>query len=103
MRLTLRRNGQYMATVRVTHHIDVDDVVNLLCFTHRLEAEEGEILNRTFTKAHVEKAVHDTLQFDGISSPGYWRDDVEDDLADEIEAHVKAEVIRLYPDFAKGA
>lgn len=97
MRMTRSKDGRLRATVRVEHRVGLEDIVNLVCWSHRTWDDESTIDELKLSRSSVEQTVREGLKYHAESAD-YWRDDVPDEIADELEQKVTDEVLRLYPE-----
>lgn len=94
---TRSKDGKPRATVRVEHRVDFDAVVALICLGLAGTYDRPERLTRTW----IDNQVRRELRFRGLEGADYWRDDVPDEEADELEEWVIDEVGRLYSELRK--
>lgn len=87
---TLRRSGEYMITVSITHHLTGADVAAILITNDRADER--------LTKREAERAIRQELALNGGSLYPYWRDNLTEDEQDDAWEWATEEVRRLFPD-----
>ena len=85
-----------MVTMKVTHHLDRQDVVNLLADAYGFDASGED--PPTLSKRQAEKAIRTSLALDGTNRADYWRDHwTDEDECKQIEEWANDQVTRLWP------
>lgn len=94
MRLTRRRNGRLMTTIRVEHHVGREVVVDTIAGLYEDHADEPPL-----TRAAVERAVRDGYRGDGGGWDMTVGDLIEDlsDHGDQAREWAEEQMARLWP------
>ena len=88
MKPTLRRNGKRMVTVRVTHHLTREDVMDCLI-------KEGTLDDQP-TKRQIETAVRDVLTWSGRNGFIYAHEERDDDEIERDRGVAGQALAKLY-------
>lgn len=96
LKLTRRRNGKLMTTVRVTAHLDRDDVVSAIAYHQSIWGDVGD----TLTRAKIDKAIRDVIADHGANFRVPCDDSLrEDEHGAELREWADRELTRLYPNW----
>ena len=95
---TRSKDGKRRMNLRVEHRLGRDELVNLLCAAAVKEGDWTEDFPERPSVAWVLGQARRLLWHSGSDAYDYWRDDIYDDDADEIEAWATEAVDRAFPE-----
>jgi len=97
LKLTLRRNGRKMATIRVAYHATRDDAV--YCLAQQADTDDVPLDGKA-TKAYVEHALRQCYALYGMDVVMTIGDRLAaSDLGEEYLSWAEAQMTRLYPEW----